>query len=247
MRIFIFTSGLTASNCIIINKFLEDKSIDVNGIFFSLPNGGDNGFLFRFKRLLNYGIINLVKILCQKFSYSNKFEKKHINSFNKHIKKQNIELFYKDDFEICLDKARQNSDLTILVYFNRIIKRKYISKKFKIINIHPSYLPNYRGVQPVFWSLYNNENEIGASIHLVDSGIDSGPIYKQFKIPRKTKSININMFNISKEISNQVVVIIKMIINNTLIPIHQMEDKGSYYSRPKKNEINLFLKNNRYF
>ena len=247
MKIFIFTSGITSSNCIIMNKLLKDESIIIDGIYFSLPQGGDHGFFFKFKRLFNYGVRNLIKIAYQKFIYSNNYEEKTVNTFKKLIKDKQIKLFYRNDFEICLEKAKANSNLAILVYFNKIIKRKYISKKLKIINIHPSYLPDYKGVQPVFWSLYNNESTMGISMHLVDSGIDSGPVYKQIKVPTKTNSVNVNMFNISKIFSDKIIKIIKMIEDNKIFPKHQIKKKGKYYSRPNKTEIDFFLKYNKYF
>lgn len=47
------------------------------------------------------------------------------------------------------------------------------------INIHRSLLPKYAGLQAIFWALYHDEPEIGATVHTVNEGIDSGDIIVQ--------------------------------------------------------------------
>lgn len=49
----------------------------------------------------------------------------------------------------------------------------------KIINLHPSLLPKYPGRQSIFDCFYAGEGETGITIHLVDEGIDTGPIIFQ--------------------------------------------------------------------
>lgn len=47
-----------------------------------------------------------------------------------------------------------------------------------IFNLHISYLPYNRGAHPNFWSFYDNTPS-GVTIHLIDGGVDTGPIVKQ--------------------------------------------------------------------
>jgi len=47
------------------------------------------------------------------------------------------------------------------------------------INLHPSLLPKYRGPNPYFWILLNEEKESGATIHYIDKGEDTGNILAQ--------------------------------------------------------------------
>ena len=55
-----------------------------------------------------------------------------------------------------------------------------------IINFHPSLLPRHRGPLPLFWMFHGDDRQTGATIHLVDRGMDSGPILAQsgFELPR---------------------------------------------------------------
>ncbi len=43
-----------------------------------------------------------------------------------------------------------------------------------IWNIHPGYLPSYRGRHPISWALINNEKRIGISVHKINNKIDRG-------------------------------------------------------------------------
>jgi methionyl-tRNA formyltransferase len=47
------------------------------------------------------------------------------------------------------------------------------------INLHPSLLPKYRGANPYFWIMLNEEVESGATIHYIDKGEDTGDILAQ--------------------------------------------------------------------
>ena len=51
------------------------------------------------------------------------------------------------------------------------------------INIHQGLTPYYRGGPPVFWELYNGEREIGATVHFVESKVDTGEIIAQETLP----------------------------------------------------------------
>lgn len=52
----------------------------------------------------------------------------------------------------------------------------------KMVNIHPSLLPKYKGLNAVQQALDNNDNELGVTIHYVDEGMDTGEIIAQEKI-----------------------------------------------------------------
>ena len=71
-------------------------------------------------------------------------------------------------------------DLIVLAGFMRILSNSFIEKfNRKIINIHPSLLPKYPGLKTHEKVLKNKDNFHGVTIHLVDEGLDSGPIIAQ--------------------------------------------------------------------
>jgi folate-dependent phosphoribosylglycinamide formyltransferase PurN len=57
--------------------------------------------------------------------------------------------------------------------------------KVGVLNRHLSMLPAYRGAWPVFWQFVNEEPRLGLTIHLVDEGIDTGPVLAQAAIERR--------------------------------------------------------------
>lgn len=52
-----------------------------------------------------------------------------------------------------------------------------------VLNTHPGLLPDYRGCAPVLWSI-RNRDPLGATLHIMDEGIDTGPILIRRKLPR---------------------------------------------------------------
>jgi methionyl-tRNA formyltransferase len=67
-------------------------------------------------------------------------------------------------------------DLVFSVLYDKIIGRSLIDATLTIINCHPGRLPQYRGARPVNWTLRNGERLHGITIHVIDPGIDSGPV-----------------------------------------------------------------------
>jgi methionyl-tRNA formyltransferase len=65
-----------------------------------------------------------------------------------------------------------------------LIRKKLLSlPRLGCINTHAGMLPRYRGIYPIFWALFNNEREIGLTTHVMNEGIDDGPIIVQRTIP----------------------------------------------------------------
>ena len=50
------------------------------------------------------------------------------------------------------------------------------------INVHKSYLPNYRGMPPGFWELHDRVDHTGVSIHWMEPGLDTGDIVDQVRV-----------------------------------------------------------------
>lgn len=81
--------------------------------------------------------------------------------------------------------AANNVEFILLAGYMRIIGTTLLNKyKNKIYNIHPSLLPLYPGAQAYQCAFQDGARESGITIHLVDEGIDSGPILMQERFPR---------------------------------------------------------------
>lgn len=51
------------------------------------------------------------------------------------------------------------------------------------LNVHPSLLPDNRGPDPLFWTFRRGDQQTGVTVHLMDAGLDSGPIVLQERVP----------------------------------------------------------------
>ncbi len=71
------------------------------------------------------------------------------------------------------------ADVVVMAGFNEILKPEIINGLPPVINIHPSLLPQFRGPHPEFWIIAEGAQESGVTLHLVDKGIDTGPILAQ--------------------------------------------------------------------
>lgn len=72
-------------------------------------------------------------------------------------------------------KDASPSDLSVSVGYDRILGALYLSYG-RTLNVHNGPLPRYRGVRPIDWALKNHETSHGVTIHLVDTGVDTGPV-----------------------------------------------------------------------
>lgn len=69
----------------------------------------------------------------------------------------------------------------ICLLFNRLIDVESFDPE--VFNIHPSMLPSFSGLYPLGQQLINSPCFQGATLHLIDDGIDTGPIVSQVVIP----------------------------------------------------------------
>jgi phosphoribosylglycinamide formyltransferase-1 len=75
-------------------------------------------------------------------------------------------------------------ELVVLAGFMRLLKEPMLAAyPGRIINIHPSLLPKFPGIESWKQALEAGEKITGCSVHYVDAGIDSGEIIAQRKVP----------------------------------------------------------------
>ncbi len=121
-------------------------------------------------------------------------------------------------------------DLIISFGYKYIIKKEVISTfNMPIINLHISYLPWNKGAHPNFWSFYDCTPS-GITIHLIDEGIDTGPIIYQRYINFEESEITFKQtYNrLVKEIEKLFMANIKNIITGKYTPKEQRRE-GSYH------------------
>jgi phosphoribosylglycinamide formyltransferase 1 len=75
-------------------------------------------------------------------------------------------------------------DLVVLAGYMHLLTAPFLDRfPNAIVNVHPSLLPDFPGAHAVEEQLAAGVHESGATVHLVDEGVDSGPILAQERVP----------------------------------------------------------------
>jgi phosphoribosylglycinamide formyltransferase-1 len=78
----------------------------------------------------------------------------------------------------------ENVDLVVLAGFMRIVGPIFLAAyPRRIINVHPSLLPKYRGANAAAQALAAGDQMTGCTVHYVDAGVDTGEIIAQREVP----------------------------------------------------------------
>ena len=107
----------------------------------------------------------------------------------------------KSEKKILKDLENKKIKLICLAGFMKVLSKNFIKKfGYKIINIHPSLLPKYKGLNTHKRVIENNEKFSGCTVHYVNSNLDSGKIILQKKVKIKK---NENYKSLKKKILKQ--------------------------------------------
>src|SRR3989441_4203937 len=84
------------------------------------------------------------------------------------------------DPETIATLAEYKPDVICVACFSKRIPRAVLDiPRLGCLNVHPSLLPANRGPEPLFWTFRDGSRHTGVSVHLMDEGMDTGPIVAQ--------------------------------------------------------------------
>ena len=127
---------------------------------------------------VNLIVSNNLKAKGLKFAKLYKIKKKVYNYDKKKVSEK----------KILKDLKSNDIKLICLAGFMKILSKDFIRKfKGKILNIHPSLLPKYKGLNTHHRAIQNKEKYSGCTVHLVNSKLDSGKIILQKKVKLSKK------------------------------------------------------------
>lgn len=101
-----------------------------------------------------------------------------INHFVNHQAFSNRSDFEQELIEF-LEEERVH--LVVLAGFLRVLTSSFLSHfRHRVINLHPSLLPDFKGLHAVEQAMCAGVDRVGCTVHLVDEGLDSGDIIEQY-------------------------------------------------------------------
>lgn len=158
----------------------------------------------------------------------------------KQLKKSEIaEIFpeaLKPETEAALSDVLQGSDLLITIGYGRILKSETLSiPKFGGINLHFSLLPKWRGAAPVQRAIEAGDRTTGVTVFQMDSGMDTGPIWRQIEYQIPYGASTTEVFAALSELGVTAVEEALLMIKEKREPTPQSGD-ASYASKISKSE-----------
>lgn len=93
------------------------------------------------------------------------------------------------------------AEILLSAHFNQLIKAPLLeAEAMRCLNIHPSLLPAYQGVDPAFYALLRREQTTGVTVHVQDQSFDTGEILQQQQLQIRWHdsllSLNMKLFKL---------------------------------------------------
>jgi phosphoribosylglycinamide formyltransferase-1 len=93
-------------------------------------------------------------------------------------------IWHKSETGVLDELKRHRVDLVCLAGYMRVLSAGFVlSYRNRILNIHPSLLPSFPGLDVQARAIEHGVKFSGCTVHIVDDGLDSGPIVKQAVVP----------------------------------------------------------------
>lgn len=134
-----------------------------------------------------------------------------------------------------------NADILLVGTWRERLKKDIIdTPTIASVNVHPSFLPKYRGPNPYLQTILHNEKKSGVTFHLIDENFDKGNILIQ-------KEIEILPDDTSKELKDRTVYQARLLCSEILsklgegliIPVPQNEKEATYFTNIKPTDMML--------
>lgn len=132
-------------------------------------------------------------------------------------------------------------DVLLLASYGTILKNIILETVKYPLNIHPSLLPEYRGVAPIKRAIMNNETKTGITVFVMDEKIDAGGIILKKEIDIKQNEVASELEGRLADISAEIIMpVLKKIENGESLNLaNQEEAKAIYAPKILKEELEI--------
>ncbi len=134
-------------------------------------------------------------------------------------------------------------DLLLSAAYARILPEDVLTlPTIGAINVHPSLLPNYRGVSAIWWAIYDAQPRVGVTVHEMTAGVDTGPILGQAAIDVTPDTRPSAAWNSLGELARPLIEqTLRRIRDSGRIEGRPQPPGGSYRSQPQREAARLEL------
>jgi methionyl-tRNA formyltransferase len=152
-----------------------------------------------------------------------------------------FQIFEKNNLETTLDLwlATHQPDVVLVKTFPWKIPAAVLSvPKFGFINFHYAPLPEFRGTNPLFWMIKNQEATGGITVHQMDENLDTGNIILAKEVPIYPEaSFGMLIGQLAHVGLELTIPLLEGLLNGTLKPEKQNDTKSKWYSQPKQEDL----------
>lgn len=146
--------------------------------------------------------------------------------------------------------AAQAPDLLVSAYFAQILKPEVLAiPRQGTLNVHPGWLPAYRGAMAYFWVLRNGEDRGGVTVHWIDAGVDTGEILarRACRIRPGVTQLQVLMWTavVGARLLRRVTR--ALAAGRRPAPIAVSEDEARYYPMPGRGDFDTYFRERRFF
>ena len=134
---------------------------------------------------------------------------------------------------------KQKPDVVFVLTFPYKIPAQVLkTPKFGFLNFHCAQLPNYRGPQPNFWELKNQEKHSAVTVHIMDANFDTGPIVYEEKVPIESHftfgMLKVKLAYMAIKATQMVLMQLQMGLLNKK---PQPKENASYFPKPELKDL----------
>jgi len=149
--------------------------------------------------------------------------------------KHNIEVLHpvKMKDEGFVEKLRNyKADAFVVVAYGRIIPKVILDiPPMGCINVHGSLLPSYRGAAPIQWAVIDGLKETGVTTMLMDEGLDTGDILKQYKVELSKDETGGSLFDRLAVLGGEAIIDTMALLEKGEITPQKQGDTDTDYAR----------------
>ena len=253
MRILIFTSADHLYANVLLKKIIESGILDDDTVLvceqdWIIPKKSTFEGLKQYIQTSGLLYVFLQALKVYLFKWKRKTTKQHSPFYpytklpHKKITSRILQDFSKEETKEGIRAFKPDIILSLLS--KEIMPRDILDiPQLGCINLHPAYLPTYRGISPTFWVLAEGKPFIGCTLHTIDSSIDTGSILLQEKIETKGYKTEHALYLQCMDTGSKLVITYLQQLKKGNPPQGSpQQGEGCYRSLPTKKAISVFFK-----